>query len=193
MASPEIEAIVPTELTLDRYQELAARTAGREPIVMSVMRKLVDKQKVYALFNPGVARITEGIADDVMEETFRQLAPHWSMMVAALGLAGEAGEFADLIKKELGHGHPVNYDKREKELGDTLWYVADAARLSGFGLGSLAKTNTVKLDDRYGAGGFSTEKSIKRVDENPSGLHLVGEIKTGSTTKLVDIPSTKTE
>lgn len=40
----------------------------------------------------------------------------------ALGVAGEAGEVCDLIKKHVGHGHPLDRDKLVKELGDVLWY-----------------------------------------------------------------------
>lgn len=41
----------------------------------------------------------------------------------ALGLAGEAGEVVDLLKKSWGHGHPLDVEKLKKELGDTFWYV----------------------------------------------------------------------
>lgn len=40
----------------------------------------------------------------------------------ASGLAGEAGEVADLIKKHLFHGDDLDLIKLEKELGDVLWY-----------------------------------------------------------------------
>ncbi|MCP4908920.1 MAG: nucleoside triphosphate pyrophosphohydrolase family protein, partial [bacterium] len=43
---------------------------------------------------------------------------------AALGLAGEAGEFADMAKKWLYHGHTLHNEAAAKELGDVLWYVA---------------------------------------------------------------------
>jgi NTP pyrophosphatase (non-canonical NTP hydrolase) len=44
-----------------------------------------------------------------------------ALAVAGLGIAGEAGEVADLIKKEIGHGHPVDRQKILGELGDVLW------------------------------------------------------------------------
>jgi NTP pyrophosphatase (non-canonical NTP hydrolase) len=42
----------------------------------------------------------------------------------ALGLTGEAGEVADLIKKAVFHRHPFDREALIKELGDVLWYVA---------------------------------------------------------------------
>ena len=37
-----------------------------------------------------------------------------------LGLTGEAGEVADIVKKYLYHGHTINYDEMVGELGDVL-------------------------------------------------------------------------
>lgn len=40
----------------------------------------------------------------------------------SLGLVGEAGEVADLVKKWVLHGHELDKPKLIKELGDVLWY-----------------------------------------------------------------------
>ena len=49
------------------------------------------------------------------------------MIIAALGLTGEAGEFANMVKKLTAHGHEISVEKLADELGDILWYVAEAA------------------------------------------------------------------
>lgn len=41
----------------------------------------------------------------------------------ALGLVGETGEVVDLIKKHIGHSHPLDRAKLVKELGDVEWYM----------------------------------------------------------------------
>lgn len=81
----------------------------------------------------------------------------------ALGIAGEAGEVADMIKKELGHGHETDRVKLAKELGDVLWYVAALARLYGWTLSEVGQMNIDKLRARY-PGGFSSEASINRTE-----------------------------
>ncbi len=83
------------------------------------------------------------------------------LMVAALGLAGEAGEFANLVKKRLAHGHPITAAELADELGDVLWYLAEAASAIGMPLEQIAQENVDKLRRRY-PDGFSSERSINR-------------------------------
>lgn len=79
----------------------------------------------------------------------------------ALGLGGEAGEVQDLIKKHLGHGHPLDRDKLNKELGDCGWYLAVLSYLNGTTLEEVFQQNIEKLKKRYPEG-FSTEASLNR-------------------------------
>ena len=83
------------------------------------------------------------------------------LMVAALGLAGEAGEFANLVKKMTAHGHLFDPDSLKDELGDVLWYLSEAATASGLSLNEIAQENVDKLIKRYPEG-FSQESSINR-------------------------------
>jgi len=82
-------------------------------------------------------------------------------IIAALGLAGEAGEFANMIKKLTAHGHNIPPEKLAEELGDVLWYLAEAASACGLNLDDIAKQNVEKLRARY-PDGFSQERSRNR-------------------------------
>ena len=70
-----------------------------------------------------------------------------------LGLVGEAGETADKIKKIIRDkdGNATDEDKVEiaKELGDTLWYMANIARYMGFPMSEVAQMNLDKLESRW--------------------------------------------
>lgn len=70
----------------------------------------------------------------------------------ALGLAGEAGEVAEKIKKIYRDGEgKVTIEKRVeigKELGDVLWYVASIASELKLDLAGIAETNLIKLQSR---------------------------------------------
>jgi NTP pyrophosphatase (non-canonical NTP hydrolase) len=102
--------------------------------------------------------------------TYQQLAARSSKgetdvekrkIIAALGLAGEAGEFANIIKKQAAHGHTIPNQEFADELGDVLWYLSEAATACGLSLGDIANQNIEKLKKRYPEG-FSEERSINR-------------------------------
>jgi NTP pyrophosphatase (non-canonical NTP hydrolase) len=86
------------------------------------------------------------------------------LVIAALGLAGEAGEFADRVKKSLAQGHELDRDVLAGEAGDILWYVAKAARALGVTLDEIATRNVAKLAARY-PDGFAAQRSIGRDPE----------------------------
>lgn len=86
------------------------------------------------------------------------------MCVLGLGIAGEAGECADLVKKIVGHGHPFTDEvkgKLVKEIGDVLWYAAALADHIGVDLETVAELNVEKLKARY-PNGFERERSLNR-------------------------------
>lgn len=79
----------------------------------------------------------------------------------ALGLTGESGEVAEVVKKHIFHGHKIDRKDIEKELGDVLWYVSNIALLLNINLSDVAETNIDKLMQRYPEG-FSKSDSINR-------------------------------
>ena len=87
-----------------------------------------------------------------------------TLMYTALGLNGEAGETAELIKKAFFHGHELDRDALKKELGDVLWYLAVMADALDMPLEDVAQHNIDKLRRRYPQG-FSQERSRHRGDE----------------------------
>ena len=77
-------------------------------------------------------------------------AEAYKIMYPTLGLAGEAGEVADKVKKIIRDGLSL-VDEKEgiaKELGDVLWYIAAVARDIGYSLDDIAKMNIDKLEGR---------------------------------------------
>ena len=77
------------------------------------------------------------------------------ILYPALGLAGEAGEVANKVKKIIRDGYENNKDYRADigaEIGDVLWYCAVLASDIGLELSDIAVNNTVKLKDRMNRG-----------------------------------------
>lgn len=81
----------------------------------------------------------------------------------ALGLAGEAGEVADAIKKHVFHGHDLDMMAVGKELGDLIWYIAAICTILDLSLGGVMQANIEKLRRRY-PDGFSVAASVNRVE-----------------------------
>ena len=81
----------------------------------------------------------------------------------ALGLAGEAGEVADTIKKAVFHQHGLNRGELIKELGDVLWYVAALCSKLDVPLSEVMERNIAKLKQRY-PDGYSSDASKARTD-----------------------------
>lgn len=90
-----------------------------------------------------------------------ELSQRDHLINGCLGLAGEAGECADLLKKNLYQDHRAIREKLIEELGDVLWYVAETATALRVNLEDVAKGNIAKLYDRY-PDGFEEEKSLFR-------------------------------
>ena len=85
-----------------------------------------------------------------------------ALILSALGLCGESGEFADIVKKHIYHGHTLSTVKLIEELGDVLWYTARACEVLGLTLEDAAAFNIHKLQERYPFG-FTNERSINRI------------------------------
>ena len=86
------------------------------------------------------------------------------LLNSALGLCGESGEVADLLKKYHFQGHDLDLDHVAKELGDIAWYLAVGAYAIGYDLETILQMNVDKLENRY-PDGFSTDRSLHR-DKN---------------------------
>lgn len=83
---------------------------------------------------------------------------------AMSGLAGEAGECADLWKKLKYHRKEFNAETRQKmidELGDICWYLANASNALGVDFDDIIRRNIEKLQARH-PHGFSSEYMKKK-------------------------------
>lgn len=84
---------------------------------------------------------------------------------AAAGLSAESGEFMEIVKKMKFQGKPWNEDNKEhliKELGDVMWYAAQAAMALEVRLDDVVYINTLKLAKRYTGGAFNVSDSENR-------------------------------
>lgn len=89
------------------------------------------------------------------------------LLTAGTGMAGEAGEFAEIVKKLNWHGKPFSQELRdhmEKELGDVIFYWMMACQALKLDPEEVVTKNVDKLVARYPGGVFSIERSENRAD-----------------------------
>ena len=87
------------------------------------------------------------------------------LTTAAVGLSAESGEFLEIVKKMVFQGKPWDEHNRKHliiELGDVMWYVAQACIALDVDFDDVIKGNVQKLEKRYPGGSFDIEKSENR-------------------------------
>ena len=102
---------------------------------------------------------------DRMGELDREGANIERLTTAGVGLAAESGEFLEIVKKMVFQGKPWNDDNREHliiELGDVMWYVAQACMALDIPFDDVITTNIKKLEKRYPGGRFNISRSEVR-------------------------------
>jgi len=71
------------------------------------------------------------------------------LMLASMGLSGEAGEVCDHAKKVAFHGAEMNRAALIKEMGDVLWYYAVMLKNERITLDEVMEANVRKLCNRH--------------------------------------------
>jgi|TARA_B100002019_G_scaffold282250_1_gene287289 NTP pyrophosphatase (non-canonical NTP hydrolase) len=87
------------------------------------------------------------------------------LMTAGVGINAEGGEFLEIIKKMVFQGKPWNDANKEHlliELGDIMWYVAQATQALGVSFEEVIERNVKKLESRYPGGSFDVYYSENR-------------------------------
>lgn len=95
----------------------------------------------------------------------RQGANIERLLTAGVGINAEGGEFLEIIKRMVFQGKPWNEDNREHliiELGDVMWYVAQATMALDISFDEVIQRNVKKLEKRYPGGSFEINRSEVR-------------------------------
>ena len=89
------------------------------------------------------------------------------LLTAAVGINAEGGEFMEIVKKMIFQGKPWNEDNRDHliiELGDVMWYVAQACMALEVSFDDVIAGNVKKLGKRYPEGTFDIYFSENRAE-----------------------------
>ena len=100
-----------------------------------------------------------------IQELEGQEFPTERLLTAAVGMSAEAGEFTEIVKKIIFQGKPVNEENlfhMKRELGDIMWYVAQACMGLNTSIDEIIEMNVEKLEKRYPGGSFDVHYSENR-------------------------------
>jgi NTP pyrophosphatase (non-canonical NTP hydrolase) len=100
-----------------------------------------------------------------IQELEGQGFPSERLLTASVGMCAEAGEFTEIVKKIIFQGKPVNEENLfhlKRELGDIMWYVAQACIGLDISLDEVLEMNVEKLVARYPGGNFDVHYSENR-------------------------------
>lgn len=104
-----------------------------------------------------------------IQELEGQGFPSERLLTAAVGMSAESGEFTEVVKKILFQGKPVNEENLfhlKRELGDIMWYVAQACIGLDTTIDEIIEMNVDKLKSRYPEGTFDVYYSENRKEED---------------------------
>lgn len=90
--------------------------------------------------------------------------PRCELLHAAMGIAGEAGELLDAIKKHVIYDKPLDMQNVVEELGDLRFFMQAMQNLLFISDSEIIKHNVDKLSKRYKKG-YSNEEAQQRADK----------------------------
>lgn len=87
------------------------------------------------------------------------------MVHASMGIAGEAGEVIDAVKKTWIYGKPLDRENILEECGDLLFYISALLTQTGYTLDDAMNANMDKLKKRY-PDGYTDNAALARADKS---------------------------
>ena len=135
-----------SQVDLNKYMDFVKQvTSGESMSTMQMYNRMIDIETVESKTKVNVA----------------------SLMTGAIGIASEGGEFAEIVKKCVFQGKPMDDETQfhiKRELGDIMWYWITSCRAMGLDPNEVIAENVNKLKSRYPGGEFDVHYSENRKD-----------------------------
>jgi NTP pyrophosphatase (non-canonical NTP hydrolase) len=126
---------------------------GSRKAKMGAKMSEAHKSIVKALVKPG---------DEILL-SLTSLQTH--LLHMAVGIAGEAGELLDAIKKHAVYQKPLDIENVIEELGDLEFYMEGLRESLLITRDATLSHNVEKLQRRYSTGTYSNEQAQQRADK----------------------------
>ena len=133
-----------SQVDLNKYMDFVKQvTSGESLSTMQMYNRMIDIETVESKTKVNAA----------------------SLMTGAIGIASEGGEFAEIVKKCVFQGKPMDDETQfhiKRELGDIMWYWITSCRAMGLDPNEVIAENVEKLKARYPGGEFDVHYSENR-------------------------------
>ncbi len=143
-----------SNIDLNRYKEFVSAVTSKESKDLTTFMNRLDRlDGNYEAYGPN-GEMQHGPDINVP-----------LMLTAAIGLGAESGEFMEIVKKILFQGKPMSEENlfhMKRELGDIMWYWANACNALGLEPNDVIAENVNKLKARYPGGEFDAFHSENR-------------------------------
>ena len=135
------------------------------------MERMIDFNKYQSFVAEVTSDASTNFVDfvDRIGELDREGANIERLLTSGVGINAEGGEFLEIVKKMVFQGKPWNSDNREHliiELGDVMWYVAQACMALDISFDEVIERNIKKLEKRYPGGSFDINDSENRAADD---------------------------
>ena len=117
------------------------------------------------VFLEGEAGSTPMRYDMFVKQLFKGDTREGMLTHAALGIAGEAGELVDAIKKHVIYGKPLDLANVREEIGDLRFYLEALCNVLDLNDQTIIQENINKLEKRYKDLTYSSGAAIERADK----------------------------
>lgn len=126
----------------------------------------LDIAKKYAIYNKRNSSCNEVITPQRIDKfaSFKPTPSQCELIHAAIGIAGEAGELLDAVRKHVFDGQPLDRENVIEELGDLCFYFEAALQTINVERWAIEQENKHKLSKRY-KDGYSDQQAQERKDK----------------------------
>ncbi len=141
--------------------------APQMPVVVTQPQTTTPKDKYVEFVNQVTSQPSKDPAQFISRIALLQASgcEVQRLLTAAVGMSAEAGEFTEIVKKIIFQEKPWDEDNIEHlkvELGDVLWYAAQACMALDISFEEVQDRNIEKLSKRYPTGTFDAYYSENR-------------------------------
>lgn len=132
-------------------QQLLNTTASLPYLTFQKDRNMTPREDDYSDF---VAALFKDMGSDTLD-----------ILHAAVGIAGEAGELLDAVKKHWAYEKPLDRANVVEELGDLEFYMQALRNKLGIPRSHILAHNQEKLSKRYASLHYSNQAAAARLDK----------------------------